>query len=136
MTAFEGLKPADCCSIQLVSQEKFPKVGRWVLLQLQGCEGGVVATLLVAGAVQKADVNEKFALEAQKNHRLKMAAEAEATDKAAVGKPLTETKLLMKQLADFDVAKYLVASAQEQREWYCLGTGRTRMSVAMCHSSR
>ena len=86
------------------------RVQEWIskLPADQKDDGGVVATLLVAGAVRKADVNERFALEAQKSHRLKMAAEAEAKAK----------ELLMKQLAAFDVAKYLVESTKEQREFY------------------
>ena len=88
-----------------VGDEQIPafesRVQEWInsLPADQKEDGGVVATLLVAGAVRKADVNERFALEAQKSHRLKMAAEAEAKAK----------ELLMKQLAAFDVAKYLVA---------------------------
>ena len=87
----------------------------------QVADGGAVATLLVAGAVQKADVNEKFALEALKMHRLKEAAEAEDKAKALQEAAEVEAKakeLLKKQLADFDVAKYLVDSTKEQREFY------------------
>ena len=97
-----------------VGDEQIPafesRVQEWInnLPADQKDDGGVVATLLVAGAVRKADVNERFALEAQKSHRLKMAAEAEAKAK----------ELLMKQLAAFDVAKYLVESTKEQREFY------------------
>ena len=97
-----------------VGDEQIPafesRVQEWInnLPDDQKDDGGVVATLLVAGAVRKADVNERFALEAQKSHRLKMAAEAEAKAK----------ELLMKQLAAFDVAKYLVESSKEQNTFY------------------
>ena len=97
-----------------VGDEQIPtfesRVQEWLsnLPADQKDDGGVVATLLVAGAVRKADVNEKFALEAQKSHRLKMAAEAEAKAK----------ELLKKQLAEFDVAKYLVESTKDQRIFY------------------
>ena len=97
-----------------VGDEQIPafesRVQEWInnLPADQKDDGGVVATLLVAGAVRKADVNERFALEAQKSHRLKMAAEAEAKAK----------ELLKKQLAEFDVAKYLVESTKDQRIFY------------------
>ena len=97
-----------------VGDEQIPafesRVQEWInnLPDDQKDDGGVVATLLVAGAVRKADVNERFALEAQKSHRLKMAAEAEAKAK----------ELLMEQLAAFDVAKYLVESSKEQNTFY------------------
>ena len=97
-----------------VGDEQIPtfesRVQEWLsnLPADQKDDGGVVATLLVAGAVRKADVNEKFALEAQKSHRLKMAAEAEAKAK----------ELLKKQLAEFDVSKYLVESTKDQRLFY------------------
>ena len=97
-----------------VGDEQIPtfesRVQEWLsnLPADQKDDGGVVATLLVAGAVRKADVNEKFALEAQKSHRLKMAAEAEAKAK----------ELLKKQLAEFDVSKYLVESTKDQRIFY------------------
>ena len=97
-----------------VGDEQIPafesRVQEWInnLPDDQKDDGGVVATLLVAGAVRKADVNERFALEAQKSHRLKMAAEAEAKAK----------ELLKKQLAEFDVAKYLVESSKEQNTFY------------------